>query len=166
MKSRLLIVGGGLMILLVIIMVVGTLLSSGKSGTQIYADLAAEQQEIMRVAQSGFNISVDPATRGIAATAELSLASQQKRLIEQLKANGNKINDKDLLRKKSSQNDKALEQAKIGGRFDETFLTLLRTLLTAYISHATVAYKQTKDNKIKVILADAVNSSTVLVKKP
>ncbi len=130
-KQRILVfaVGGALLLLLVILL--WSLLFGGKKEPALL-EIAQTQSELMRVSQLGGQKASSSSAKALAVNTELTITSQQKTILEQLKKQKQKTNAKVLAAKKNSKTDEVLSQASTNNRFDEVFAQTIQSELVDY----------------------------------
>ena len=164
-KSRLLVVLGGLFVLFVVFSILMPLIFGSKdnSTTQLKS-LAAEQQEIVRVATLGVQGAFDPALTSYAQTTKLTVQSQQNEVLGYLASHKIKIAPKLLTAVLNSKTDTALIEAKASNRYDEIFSTTIKSELATYAGNLQTAYKNAGNPKSKAMLARDYNNVQLLLK--
>lgn len=164
LKTRLLVVIGGLLALMILGSVVATVLSSsGRKDTTALKNLAAQQQELIRVAELGADKAVDYKTRSLAYTAKLSVTTQQQKLLAYLSGRGITVTKEELAAKKQSSIDKDLDSAAANNRFDEVFSATLDEELQDYATAMKTIYDSITSEKTKEILSESYTSSVTLI---
>jgi len=165
LKSRLLVVGGVGIGLIIAIVVVSSLISGGKEdNAQLLTGLAAQQTEIIRVANLGLKDSTDPTTLAYAQTTKLSVMAEQSALIKYLASKKVKVTPVQLNAKLDKDTDKALESADASNQYDETLTTTLKKGLQAYASNIKTSYDSASNENSKKILKDSYASTLTLLK--
>jgi len=139
--QRLIFVGIGVLVLLIIVIVFASLLSSkSKSGTENLVTVAAQQTEIVRVAKLGTTKAGSSAAKNLALTTQLTVNSQKNGVVKYLLSNKRKVNNKELSATKDIKTDTSLANAETNGRFDDTFVQIIRDLLAKYQASLKTAY--------------------------
>jgi hypothetical protein len=155
LRSRILIAFGGAIILLVVGAIVFSFIFKG--GDKASADLltaAQQQNELIRVADIGTKKSRSTATVNYATTTELSLQTDQRLLLANMKANKLGVSTKTLEATKNTATDSALTVADQNNSFDTAFTTTLQTQLNTYRQTIKRAYDATTNKKTKQLLSN------------
>ncbi len=163
-KQRIIIaVIGGVILIIVAMAAFSFITSSGKSSTQALIELAQEQTELVRVADTGVGKARSGATKNLAITTQLSLQTTQLDTIALLKKNGHKLGAKQLGLKQSAATDQQLTVAVASNTFDEIFTELLHKQLAAYRVSLQKVYKTATNKTEKQILQTSFNGVTLLI---
>ncbi len=162
-KQRLLVMGLGGAILLMLI-ILGYSLLFGGNKNQTVLEVAQSQQELIRVSTLGADKTTrGSAARALATTTELTLISNQKEVIAQLKKHGQKTNTKNLAVKKNAQTDAALQEAALNNRYDEVFTQLLQKQLVEYQKLLKTAYGSTSNQTLQNLLNSEFAQAGLLI---
>ncbi|MFZ1324393.1 MAG: hypothetical protein WAQ57_04520 [Candidatus Saccharimonadales bacterium] len=163
-KTRLIIVIAGAVLLIVIISIVAMILSNaGKRDIPGLKSIAAEQQELIRIAELGKDRTTDATTRTLAYNTSLSTTTQQQKLIAYLDTRGTKMDKIQLGIKKDASLEAELESAAANNRFDEEFGKVLNASLLEYNDSLSKAYKSAAGPKSKAILEESFNNSVTIL---
>lgn len=119
------IVGGFLLIVLVL-----GLIGGGGGSNSALTDIAARQQEIIRVSGLTSGKTQDPQTQNLALSVNAVLTSHKVQLTKYL---GIKINDNSLAGYLNKSTDSQLLAASQNNNYDSTYLGYLQTSLNAYL---------------------------------
>jgi hypothetical protein len=161
-KSRIIVVAAAAIILLfVIIIIVGLINNAGKADTESLVSAAKQQQELIRVSKIGIDKAKTQAAKNIAITTLLALESEQDDMqaaIETAGLNAKKV----LVSSPNAKTDQVLTTAEQNNRFDEEFLSIMTTSLTAYQKSVKAAYDGATSNKLKAALTTQFNSANTL----
>ncbi len=163
-SSLLLRIGLGVLTLIVLIFIYNLVFGGGDKGAKLLIDLAAEQQEIARVADIGVRDAVGTEAKNIAVTTKTSVATQQKELTSYLIKKKQKITKEQLAIKKDKTVDKTLTEALENNRFDEVFLEVIKERLTDYSTHLETRYQASSNSTVKKILKSSYESTQNLLK--
>lgn len=162
-KQRIIFVVIGVLILLTIGTILAAILSSsGKSSTESMVTVAAEQTEIIRIARIGTTKAGGGTARNLAYNTQLTVTSQKNGLVRYLNANDRKLSNKELSIAKDSETDKKLTAAETNGRFDDTFVQIIRDKLAKYQVSLKTAYNASGSNG-KELLNKAHQEASVLL---
>jgi hypothetical protein len=166
LRSKLLVVvGGGALLIGTIVIVSSIINSSAKANTEALISIAAEQQEIVRVAGVGVKTSTDLATITFAELTKLSVTSQQQKLVKYLNNTVSAtLTPATLASGLSTKTNQALNSAAVSDQFDSVFNSTLKASLTAYANDLQKSYKNASGPTIKGILADSYNGTATLLK--
>ena len=143
---------GGAIILLIAILIGSSLLSSDDTNTTDLTALAQTQSEIIRVATQGAQNGRDQATKNFAVNTNLSVSTQQLRIVNYLATKGTKLKSKELGLKESDTTTKQLAQAKATSTFDAAFLQIMQTSLDSYSSDLQKYYESSSSSAVKKLL--------------
>lgn len=112
--------------------VINLIKSVGQSKAKNFMLAAQQQTEIMRVSALISEGATDPAVKGYAETVQLTLTSQQKILLSQLKKAHINFNPKELLLGKDSKTDNELALAVQNSTYDSVSPIILNRILGEY----------------------------------
>lgn len=164
-KSRILMLVGFAAVLIIAIVLISTLLSGSKeSNTQLLTALAAEQTEIIRVADLGIKGSTNPDTLAYVQTTKSSLTAEQVRLLGYLASKNVKVTPIILSSKLNKATDKALISATASNEYDTVLITTIKESLNSYSKHLAESYKIASNPESKLLLADSFKSTANLLK--
>jgi hypothetical protein len=164
-KSRVLFALGGLTILIIAASIFVSVISGSKQGsTQDLTKLAAEQQEIIRIADLGIKSGVDPGVVAYAQTTKSTVQSQQTKVTAYLVKNKIKLTPLLLNSQKNTKTDAALVAASAANRFDVLFKDTITAELTNYASNLKTNYETAKAKTTKDMLANSYANTALLLK--
>jgi hypothetical protein len=163
-SKLLLVVSVGAVIILAIVITSTVLNSSSKANTAGLISLAAEQQEILRVASAGISGSSDPALNVFSELTKLTVTSQHTKLIAYLKERKAIYTAIDLASALNKQTDQAFKAASTNGRYDEVVRSTLKAELTKYLQNLQTRYDKADGPIGKTLLADSYKSTKILLK--
>lgn len=159
-------VAGGLLVLLILFSIVKSLVVQSPDLTG-FVVIAQDQQELIHLVsntasngQSGLSSN----NKNLAATAQLSLSSNQSRVLQYLAANHKKVRSKDLNLKLSSTLDNQLANAQTAGTYDSTFQSIIASQLKTYISDLSSTYRSSsaKQQKGRALLKSLYAQASLL----
>ncbi len=134
-KQRLLYaLGGALVMVILFVLFFGLISSSGKDSTKVLVDIAAQETEIIRLADSGAAKAHTIHAKNLAAISALSLSTNHSVVLKMIRAKNHKLTTIELGSKRDVKIDAALTLADQSNKFDETFLSYLISDLSAYRS--------------------------------
>lgn len=164
MKKRLLIAAGAALVLIIAVSVIASFISSAGSGPvdQLKA-IAARQQEIIRVAETGGREAKSSEGRAFALTTLLSIRTDQQKLQAILTESGIKLTPQELGGKKSAATDEKLAAASANSRYDEAVTEVLTEYLNDYRGLLKTAYDSGPGPNTKAMLDKAFESATALL---
>lgn len=163
MSGKLKMVGIGLGVF-VLLMVIFTLLFSGGGGdVDPLLKIAKEQSKVIAIAEIGADKAGGVQAQSIAYNSLLSVTSQQNDVVTLITRNGKKIKPKDYTLAADSASVKDLSQAETNGRFDEVFLTTLKTTLENYQKNLSTNFKDLNGPTAKQSLQNANESVNLLI---
>lgn len=163
--SRILFVVGGLFLLVIAASVLSSVLSKGsKDSVQTLTKLAAQQQEIIRIADLGIKGSIDPSLAAYAQTTKSTVQSHQTKVTGVLLRNKIKVTPLMLNAQKNTRIDTALVTASTANRFDTVYKDTLTAILTTYAADLKIDYNSTSTKSNKEIFGTAYNNTALLLK--
>lgn len=145
-------IAGGAIVLLIAIMIGVSLLSSDDSNTTELTSLAQTQNEIIRVATQGGSSGRDQVTKNFAVNTNLSVSTQQLKIVNYLATKNIKLKPKELGMKESDTTTKQLTQAKATSTFDAAFLQIMQTSLDSYSNDLQKYYESSTSATVKKLL--------------
>jgi hypothetical protein len=161
--KRLLMVVAGVGLLIVVFGLIFSFIFGSDSGnTDKLVSLAAEQTEIIRIAEIGEKQASTTDVKNFAGTVSISFTSAQEQLVNYLEKQGHKVQSKELSASKNTQTDTALTAAAQANRFDEVFSTTLQDAVTAYQTKLRQLYQDASSNKQKQTLQAIYNQTATL----
>lgn len=167
-RKRLIIgVAGFVVVGIVIAIVAALILGSGGSGnTQDMINVAADQTEIIRVADLGVKSARGNQAQNFATTTSMTIQTDRKDVLAAVKNHRTKVNDKLLATSKNAKTDAALQVASQNNRFDEDFTTILTTMLTNYQKKVKAAYDATSNVADQKVLSSSYTHAAILLGQP
>lgn len=164
MKSRIIIVAVGLILLMIIGAIISSLIANANKGpTEQLKSIVAQQQEIIRIANSGTDSALTSTGRSFAATVKMSIQTDQKNLRDQLSTTGIGLKPEELSSKRNSKTDEALKAAADNNRYDEELIDALSKMLNTYAKDLKSAFDATKNQDTKQVLSDAYSSAVTIL---
>jgi flagellar basal body-associated protein FliL len=168
-KKTLLIFGLGAALLIIVLawVILALAFSGNGSATAPLVSIAQQQNEIARVAKSANtpgNLTTQDA-RNFSRNTELTIETDQSKLIDLLKKNGTKLNNKLLAAKQSATTDEALSAAAASGTYDSTLTSTLQTQLNSYQASLNNAYGSATSASEKKLLKAEYNNATLLIEQ-
>jgi hypothetical protein len=164
-RSRILVaLGAGTALVIVAIIAFSLISGGGDNNSQLLTSLAAEQQEIIRVADLGVKGATDPSTQALAEVTKLSVISQQNKLTTYLTDHGVKLAPTSLNTKLNKATDTTLTDATASNRFNDVFTETIKKSLTSYAANVKQSYDSASNTASKTLLADSYNSTNNLLK--
>lgn len=155
MGMRIAVVGIGLVLLIVVMIVISSLFKGG-GNTKNMTSVAQDQAEILRVAtlatQSQSNDISQNTTLFFAQNADLSISSEQQKLLSFLSANGAKLSTAQLALKTNNQTTNALTAAAASSTYDTAFLSAMQTDFATYNADLKIAYAASKNPQEQQLL--------------
>ncbi len=149
-------------VLLIIIVLLSSLLFGGSKNESLVG-IAQTQQELIRVSTIGAQKAQTSAASQLAVNTELTVMTNQKDVLAQLKKSGQKVNTKVLALKQNSQTDAALTEAALNNRYDEAFIQVMQKQLVDYQKLLKATYDTTSSRVLQQILNNEFNQATVLL---
>lgn len=153
---------GGAVVLMVAIWLIVTLAFSGSSNTAAFVSLSQRGEEIVRLGALGTDAS-SQAVKNAAMITQLTVKSQQVKILASLKAEGRELKSAELALKKDTNTDSRLQQAKQTSTFDNTYTEIMRAQLTAYAGELKTAFDNESNNMERQVLASHYNDVQLLL---
>ena len=164
-KSRLLILASVGIVLIFAIIAISSLLGGGKeNNAQLLTNLAAEQTEIIRIADLGIKGSTNPDTLAYLQTTKISVTAEQVKILGYLTLNKVKVTPLQLNAKLNKTIDAELVSATASNQFDEVVVTKIKESLKVYSANLSITYKSAGNPTSQKILSESFNSTSVLLK--
>lgn len=162
LAKRILLVCVGLGLLAVIAMVAMNLLGSKGVSREQLVTIAQQQQEIVRIAQTANSQATGQATKDIATTIDLSVNTDQQKLLEYGSKINIKIDKKQLNLKKDTKTDAFLDNAQASSTYDAAWRQTMQTMIASYKSNLTTLFDSTESKSLKDILNKSFNNATLI----
>lgn len=163
-RQRILIVAIGAMVLLIVLIMIFSAIFGGNGGSkQRLTDVAKTQTELARVAAIGTDTARSTDARSLAMSVQLSLTSDKAIIISQIKENGDKVNEKELVKGKNTETDEKLTAAEQNGTFDVVFTSTMREMLEDYQAQLKATFEATSGNATRQTLSNAYENAGVLL---
>ncbi|MEO8105432.1 MAG: hypothetical protein ABI602_03795 [Candidatus Saccharibacteria bacterium] len=164
--GRVVIVGGGLLVALILFIIVKNLLVVDSSNTALLLKVAGQQQELIHYSNEATAAPLlEGTTNNFAMTAVLSLTSQQKQLLIYLKANGHKLDAKQLNLQINAGTDQQLKASVAASTYDATFRQVMQTKLTTYGQTLQQAYAKTTGPAGRTLLKNDYATAQLLIQQ-
>jgi hypothetical protein len=145
----------GVFILMMIMALLVNTFTTKKTNIADIVAIAQSEAEIVRISNLGKK-AIAQNVRNAGMSTQLTIATQQQRMLTYLAENGRKVKDKELAMKRDINTDKLLEQALQTSTFDATFTQTMRTLLEEHGAVLKDAYNAADpDNKQERTLLSA-----------
>lgn len=155
MGMRIAVVGIGLVLLIIVMIVVSSLFKGG-GNTKNMTTVAQDQAEILRIStlatQDQSNNISQSTTLYFAQNSQLSVSSEQQKLLAFLSKNGVKLSPAVLALKTNSQTTQALSAAAASSTYDTTFLTAMQSDFSTYSADLKIAYAASKNPQEQQLL--------------
>lgn len=153
-------------LILIIVIFAGLIFGGSNTNSEQIIDLAAQNQEIVRVSQDQESKFTDQETIDLSATTQVVLNSQKTQLLGYLSKVNVKYNDKQLTIKKNSETDKQLQTAAQDNNLDNAYISYLKTALINYLNSINEAFNSAGSPDEKSILQSANKDIQTLLKSP
>ena len=140
----------------------GLLSSAGKGEITTLKNLAAEQAEIIRVADLGLETAKSRDTRTLAAITAVTVRTMNQRTTKLLTIKGTELTKAEKAAGKNSKTDDALSAALANNRYDEVFIEYLTGALSKYQSSLKSAYDSTAGVNDREVLSAAFESTALI----
>lgn len=161
--SKLLMIAGGTLLLIIILSIVLSLLFSGGGQAGQLKEIAARQEEIVRVAELGLKEAKSPDGLSLATTVSLSVATDQSKLLGALEKSGIKVEPAELNSKKDAETDELLKNAAANNRYDEALTEILTDQLNDYLKLLRSAHQANPDTDTKTALESSFDNASALL---
>jgi len=135
------------------------------AGYKMLDDLAARQQEIVRVSEVAKPLLKTQAGLNTLATAETSVHSDEVRLITYLSTNHAKIGNKQLAIYANPATDSSLNTGSINNQADQVYLSYLKQALTSYQGYIVAANAKAPGPNARLLLSDAYSSAGIVLSR-
>jgi hypothetical protein len=142
---------GAGVILMIAVGVGVNLLFGSKTNTQDIIDIAATEQELIRVATKGSN-AADQSVKNAAINTQATVTTEQQEWITYLAKLGKKATPKQLALKKNATTDTQLTQAQATSTFDLKLSQVMRSELQDYAAQLKTAYGRATGKQEKTLL--------------
>jgi hypothetical protein len=149
---------------LLISIVAAVILGGGNSNSQQVLGLMAQNQEIVRVSQLQDEKLRDPSTKGLSATTQAALKSQNAQLGDYLSKAGVKYDPKQLGAKQNKNTDSELQAAEQNNNLDQAYINYLKNALTNYLNSLESVYPTSKSRTLQESLSQSYDSVETLLK--
>lgn len=164
MKTRIMVVAGGGGLILVLALLFFALISSPTGvSASTFTTIMQQQTELARISQLSARDATAQPTQNFAATARLSLLSERTAFTTYVQAHGGTVDAKTLQLTRSLKTDQELQAAKTSGTYDQTYITIAQTQLTAYEQSLKQAFNATKSTSQRQLLNDAYMQAQLLL---
>lgn len=164
--ARVALVGGGLIVLVILFSVIKGLIIKGPDFSG-YVTVAEDQQELIHlVSNSASNSSqqnLDTNNQNLAATAQLSLASNQAQVLKYLSENHHKVSSKTLGLRLNTALDTQLTNAQTAGTYDQTFQSIMQSQLNGYMNDLKHTFQTSTGKKGRAMLSSQYNQAVLLL---
>lgn len=161
--QRLLVVAGGAFVLVIIaVIAINTILGSGNN-TAGMISIAAQQNELVRVAGIGMQQAQATTTQNFAVTTDSSITSAQQQLLAYLQQHGTKVNPKQLTLTESAATNTQLNNAISTSSFDSAFTPIMQNDLKNYEVTLKQQYIQTKSTSERQLLSNDYDDALLLL---
>lgn len=165
MIVRIGVVAGILLVLLAGFVIVRSILSGGSNLDQFVA-IGQQQQELIHLAENASaERGLSNTNKNFAVTAQVSLKSSQRELLQYLRSNKQKVDGKQLSMTISSATDKELETAAKNGTYNKDFYEVMKAKLDRYQTSLKQTYNQTEGPKGRELLSNEHKKAQLLAKQ-
>jgi len=164
-KQRVMVLGGGAVLLIIVIVILSSLFKGGGLNAAPLITVAQEQSELVRVAAAGAQASSDDNTQAFAYSVQLSVTSDQQKLLSYLSSLHHTIKPEVLALKHSTDVDTQLANAQASNTYDATLRTVLQNDLSSYSQSLKAAYASNPGPRGDKILSDEFNAAQLLIQQ-
>lgn len=152
----------GLTVLIVFGVFFSMLLSSPSAKEQ-YLEIAQRQQEIIRIAEEGQDISRNREVSSIAVTTKSTISSSQLRTIQAIEQDGEKVSKNELGGRESNQTTSRLNTARQANRFDQVFIEILIQEIIEYQQALERTYDRSNSQSARTMLQEMYENANLLL---
>lgn len=146
--------------------VIFSFLLGGEAGqTDKLIDIAARQQEVIRLSDAATEQAKGSDTLQLATTTKLSMLSLQKETLDLVKKQGEKVKETQINSYKSRATDEKLSAAQQSNRYDEAFLEVLNTALADYQKAVKSTFDTSTSQNERLLLDKAYRQVGLLLAK-
>jgi len=156
-----LIVGGAVMLMILAAIVISAL--APKGSTPGLTAIAQRQQEIIRIAAAATTQATGQDTKNFVANTELTITSDQQKVITYLGSHGTKLDTKQLALDKNAQADTLLTKAATANNYDSAVTQNLTSQLQMYKELLQKTFNQTSSKAAKQLVQSAFAHSDKLL---
>lgn len=149
--------------LLILFGVLFSALLSTPSTKEQYLEIAQRQQEIIRIAEEGQDISRNREVSSIAVTTKSTISSSQLRTIQAIEQDGEKASKSELEARESSQTTSRLNTARQANRFDQVFIEILVQEISAYQQALERTYDRSNSQSARTMLQEMYENAAILL---
>jgi hypothetical protein len=149
---------GGVFLLVILIVIGMSLFGGGGTDKETFVEIAQEQSELVRLSDNGIENAVSQTTKNFAITTKVTMASEQKTMLEELGLN---VSEKQLALKANSRTDTQLTDAKSASNYDPVYSGIMKAQLEAYMADLSSAYTKAGP-KTKQILSARYDAAELL----
>jgi predicted metalloprotease len=155
---------GGAVVVMIVIAVVVSIFFGSKTNIQDIQDIAATEQELIRVSNKGGD-ATDQSVKNAAVTTQATIITEQQEWLTFLSKHGHKADPKKLILKKNTATDTRLTQAQATSTFDLTFTQIMRTQLQAHSTELKNAYAGATNKEEKTLLEKDFKAVNLLLEQ-
>ncbi len=148
--------------ILIIIILYNVILGGRVGTTDQLIDIAARAQEIARVSDLASRSLQNTEDKDLATTVSAAMNSQERQITIYLQTKHFKVNPKKLAVRLNGQTDISLQIAAQNNRYDQTYITYLKTSLSAYQTALSETYKSASKNPRAILVGAHVSTQTIL----
>ena len=164
MKQKLLMIVAAGTVLVIILTLAASLLGGGENTQDLYWKAIRQHAEVIRVSELGTKSARNNAAKNLAINARQTMQSQQTDLYALAGAAGiKKIDTKNAQAGKDTKTDEQLTQADQLNKFDEEFMSVMKTELQDYQSALKQIYDKTKSEKNRTKLSGFYDQVQLLI---
>jgi len=160
---------------ILILLIVGFTIFKNLTTTKVLSisdltNVVIEQQKIINLIQNDFTVSnssnqLNQSQINSIATINLSIASDQKSLINYLKNSSYVIKSSTISSVKTTSLDTQISNAAAAGNLTSTYNSIMKSELNNYLNYLSIGYNTTKGPKGKALLKQEYQNANILLKQ-
>ena len=162
--NKLFLIAAGLLGLLLIVLILSLAFGGEGGQREKFIDIAARQQEIIRISHSASSKATSLETRNFAITTKLSVTTAQKNLLAAL-GKSVKIKPAELNSYKSTEVDSRLATALQNNQYDQAYRQIIDNYLSEYQKRLSETFKASGSTRQKSALDFSYRQVSVLLNK-
>jgi hypothetical protein len=156
---------GGAVIVMIVIAVVVSALTGNKLNTTDLINLAAEQTEIVRVANTGGGLVTQEDNQQLAINTQLTIETDNHALVSFLAQEGTKISAKQLQADQNLETTEGLQNAQSNSTVDIAFAQTMQNELQTYAGNIKKDYNEATNATLKQLLNTDYTQVELLLKQ-
>jgi hypothetical protein len=156
---------GGAAIVMIVIAVIVSALAGSKINTADLTDLAAQQTELIRVANLGSGIVTQSSNQDLAINTQLTIQTDNSALVSFMATQGMNLSPKQLAADQSAQTTLQLQNAQANSTSDTVFAQVMQSEIQSYMSSLRKDDNEATDRTLKQLLGNDYTQAALLLKQ-